>query len=99
MRGYPKYVATKQDYLNLLSVPEHRAAALAKLKALLELDDDTVIALKDRKIGDLHEVRETVEIPHPYPRWRRIGFRSKEEVKKFIAASEGGALPKGEREE
>ena len=99
MRGFPKQIATKQDYLNLLAMPEYRAAALAELKALLELDDDTVIALKERKIGDLHEVRETVEQPNPFPQWRQKGFQSKEEVKKFIAAAGGGAFPKGEREE
>jgi len=99
MRGFPKQIATKQDYLNLLAMPEYRATALADLKALLGLDDDTIIALKDRKIGDLHEVRETIEKPNPYPRWRQKGFLSKEEVKKYIAAAEGGALPKGEREE
>ena len=98
MCGYPKQIATKQDYLNLLAMPEYRAAALTDLKALLGLDDDTIIALKDRKIGDLHEVRETIEKPNPYPRWRQKGFLSKEEVKKFIAAAEGGEFPKSERE-
>ena len=37
---YPKRVATVQDYINLLAMPEHRARALEELRAIRDLADD-----------------------------------------------------------
>ena len=41
MKKYPERVATKQDYLNLLAMPEYRARAIRDLKAIRDTKDDT----------------------------------------------------------
>lgn len=75
MRSYPQIVATKQDFENLLAMPEHRERALAELQALAALDDETVTV--DRGTEDAPDLQE---IPNPLPAWKRAGFASREEV-------------------
>ena len=84
MRGYPKYVATKQDYLNLLSMPEYRERALSDLAALFELDEEEVIVCKDRKNRDIHAERATEKKPNRLPTWKRKGFASRNELEHLI---------------
>lgn len=49
MRGYPKHVATKQDFLNLLAMPEYKARALADLEYIRDLNDyTTTVAIRQR---------------------------------------------------
>ena len=84
MRGYPKVIATKQDYLNLLSMPERRERALSDLAALFELDDDEVIVCTDRKNRDIHAERATEKKPNRLPMWKRKGFVSRNELEQLI---------------
>jgi len=84
MRGYPKVIATKQDYLNLLSMPEYRERALAELAALFELDDDEITVCKDRKNRDIHAERATEQKPNRLPTWRRKGFASRNEIEHLV---------------
>jgi hypothetical protein len=82
MRGYPKVIATKQDFLNLLAEPEFRDRALIDLSAVYGLKDDTVAVVKssatDAKGQMTNVVTET--IPAPNPLWKSMGFESRGEV-------------------
>ena len=42
MLGYPKYIATKQDFINLLSDPEYKGQARKDLQAIYNTDDAIV---------------------------------------------------------
>lgn len=93
MKGYPKHVATKQDFLNLLAMPEHRAHALADLRAIRDLDDDTVIVPVRRKcLGLDDESVQKLKIrkqPNPLPLWQQKGFASREELAALIEERDG----------
>ncbi len=75
MRSYPRFPLSKQDYINLLSMPEHAERAKADLQALAALDDENVTV--DRGTEDTPDLQE---IPNPLPAWKRAGFASREEV-------------------
>ena len=66
---------SQQDYINLLSMPEHAERARADLRALAAIDDETVTV--DRGTEDAPDLRE---IPNPLPAWKRAGFASREEA-------------------
>jgi anti-sigma-K factor RskA len=84
MRGYPKHIATEQDYRNLLSMPEYRERALADLQALAELDDDKVTVCTDRKNRDIHAERKTEEKSNRTPVWQRKGFSSRHAIDTLV---------------
>ncbi len=85
MRGYPKHIATKQDFINLLAMPEHKAHALADLKAIHDLDDakatraTTLIDENDPEKGF-----NTETIDNPLPVWKQKGFTSRKAVAAMI---------------
>jgi hypothetical protein len=77
MKGYPKFIATKQDYENLLTMPEFAKQAAADLEALAKRDMTTVtraIRLVDPAKPDGEWVTE--EIVNPNPEWKRKGFET-----------------------
>lgn len=75
MRSYPRFPLSKQDYINLLSMPDHAERARADLQALAALDDETVTV--DQGTEDAPDLQE---IPNPQPAWKRAGFASRDEV-------------------
>ena len=82
MRGYPKVIATKQDFVNLLETKEFRSRALKDLNAVVDLNDSTVtraIVPKDSKNPDGEWETETIK--NPNPRWKQLGFESRDEVR------------------
>ncbi len=83
MRGYPKGLKNVQDYENLLSMPEHRAQALADLTRIAELDDDEVG--RDDTPADAPPDAERVitRIPNPMPAYKLAGFVSREAVREL----------------
>lgn len=82
MNGYPKYIATVQDYENLLSVPEFRERAIADLLAVLDVNDATT----KRVISIAEDGTETTEeIENPMPVWKIKGFTSRNAVADLIA--------------
>jgi hypothetical protein len=82
MKGYPKYIATRQDFINLLQDPEYRSRALADLRAISDLADDTA----SRSIGLNADGTDAIEtIPNPMPLWRIKGFSSRQAVADLIA--------------
>jgi len=82
MRGYPKIIATKQDFINLLSDAKFKEQALADLKAVYDLKDDTMERVVSYDLGEkgqmINIVTET--IPATMPMWKRMGFKSRDDV-------------------
>jgi len=85
MKGYPKYIATKQDFLNLLADPDFKARAIADLKVIRDAADD-----KASRTISINEdgTAVTEEIDNPSPLWKIKGFASRAEVAALIAAQE-----------
>lgn len=86
MKGYPKYINCKQDYINLLAEPEHKAQAIEDLKAIRDMDDDK--ALRTISIDETTGEAVTEEIDNPMPLWKVKGFSSRQEVADLIAEVE-----------
>ena len=82
MKGYPRLIATKQDFINLIAEPEFKAQALADLLTVYELDDDTVERVVSYDTDDegrmINVVTEAVAAT--MPRWKQLGFESRESV-------------------
>lgn len=85
MRGYPKHIATKQDFLNLLADQEFKERAIADLKVIRDVPDD-----KATRTVSINEdgTAVTEEIDNPMPLWKVKGFISRAEVAALIAAQE-----------
>lgn len=88
MKGYPKVIATKADFEFLLADPGFKAQALADLKKVVDLADDTM----DRVVSsDLDEAGKMINVkteivPAPWPKWKRLGFTSRTEAAGLYAA-------------
>jgi len=78
MKGYPKHIATRQDFLNLLDTPEFRARALDDLAAIRDMDDDT--ATRTISIDEATGEAQTETIDNPMPLWKVKGFSSRQDV-------------------
>jgi hypothetical protein len=85
MKGYPKYIATKQDFLNLLADPEFKDRAIADLEFIRDVPDDK--ATRTLSINE-DGTAVTEEIENPMPLWKVKGFASRAEVAALIAAQE-----------
>jgi len=85
MKGYPKHIATKQDFINLLADPYFKARAIADLKSIRDLEDDK--ATRTLSINE-DGTAVTDEIDNPLPLWKIKGFSSRAEVAALIAAQE-----------
>lgn len=88
MKGYPKHIATKQDYLNLIADPEFRERAVADLKIIAEANDEKTT--KTLSIDEATGAAVTEEIDNPMPLWRIKGFDSRQDVMDLIAEVENG---------
>ena len=91
MKGYPKYIATVQDFEFLLSDPKYKDRALADLKAIVEKNDDkaTVAVLKEGvKISPdeswQDEDYDIQIIDNLMPLWKKKGFKSREDVRDLM---------------
>jgi hypothetical protein len=85
MRGYPKNVATKQDYLNLLAMPEYKVQAIEEMKKIAALNDSTVIkATMPIDPKDPDKGWNTAVVENPMPPWKQKGFASRQEVAEVI---------------
>jgi hypothetical protein len=83
MKGYPKHIATKQDFLNLLSMPEHKAQAQVDLKKVLDVTDDK--ASRTISINAVTQVAVTEVIDNPAPLYKLKGFQSRKVLSDLIA--------------
>ena len=86
MKGYPKHIATKQDFLNLLADKEFRERAIADLRMIAEADDEK--AIRTISFNEDTGAEVTEEIDNPMPLWKIKGFESRKEVAELIAAQE-----------
>ncbi|MDD3040757.1 hypothetical protein [Bacteroides sp.] len=82
MRSYPRLPLSKQDFINLLSMPEHAERAKADLQALAAQDDE--FATVDRGTEDAPDLQV---IPNPLPAWKRAGFASRDEALEVVGSS------------
>ena len=85
MKGYPKHIATKQDYENLLKMPEFAKRAKEDLEKLAAIDDSKItraVRLVDENdpMGDWI----TEEIDNPMPAYKAKGFSSLKEISTMI---------------
>ena len=89
MRGYPKHVATKQDFLNLLSMDEYRGQATENLIAIFKMNDEKA----NRHISGSEETKDLKieEIENSMPLWKRKGFKSRQEIAGIIK-KHGGCI-------
>jgi len=81
MQGYPKFIATRQDYENLLKIPEFAGRAKTDLTALALINTEKVtraVRPVDANKPDGNWVTE--EIDNPSPIWKRKGFETTKEV-------------------
>lgn len=83
MRGYPKHINCKQDFINLLSMPEHKERALKELQQIQSLDDSKVVRVISGSEEDGNLVTEIID--NPMPQWKRIGFATAKELSALIA--------------
>lgn len=88
MKGYPKYVATKQDFINILNSKEYREQALIDLQQIADIDDDRVL----QTISISEETGEAIikEIENPMPIWKIKGFKSRQEIVDLIKEEQNG---------
>lgn len=89
MKGYPKVIATKADFDFLLADPEYKNRALADLKAVADLADDTMQKVVSYDLDGtgkmINVVTETV--PAPLPVWKRLGFAAGENTAELYAVN------------
>ena len=88
MKGFPKHINTKQDFLNLLADDKFKTQALSELDRIYNLNDSkatkatTLIDPDDEEKG-----WNTEEIDNPMPEWKLKGFTSREAVNTMIQAA------------
>ena len=78
MKEYPKGFLIKQDYVNLLSMPEYAKQAKEDLARLAAIDDAKVTMEQGTE-----DSPNPVEIDNPMPMWKRAGFKDKAELLKL----------------
>ena len=89
MKGFPKRIKTKQDFKNLLSMQEFKLLALTELKRVKELKDDTITKATTQKDPEDPESEwNTITVTNPYPKWKELKFKSKQEVTDLISTEE-----------
>lgn len=80
MQGYPKVVAVKQDYINLLNIPEYKAQALSDLQKLADFNDEPV----KKSVGISQDDESYILVDNPNPIYKQKGFATKQEVRDLI---------------
>lgn len=90
MKGYPKQIATKQDFLNLLKEKEFKTQAIDDLKAIYNLDDSKAVrATTPIDPDDPEKGYNTEIVDNPMPMWKQKGFASRQEVADLITKNGG----------
>ena len=84
MKGYPKHIATKQDFTNLLAIPEFRKQAQADLDKVLAVADDK--ATRTISIDAVTQAAVTEVIDNPNPLYKLKGFQTRKVLSDLVAA-------------
>ena len=89
MRGFPKHINTKQDFENLLKIPEYSEQAKAELERINNLKDSKITkATTQIDPNDPESEWNTIEVVNPNPKWKQLKFKSKKELTDLIATAE-----------
>lgn len=80
MKGYPKIVNNKIDYINLLNDENTRSRAIDDLENIFSLDD-SYVEIHEESEGEEPKIRI---VENPMPIYKRIGFESLDEVRDLI---------------
>jgi len=90
MKGYPRIILVKQDFLNLLAMQEHKERALTDLKRL-HANDDTLIMTTTSLVDPEDPMSEWKQemLPNPSPLWKQKGFESREDLAQIITENGG----------
>lgn len=81
MQGYPKHIAVKQDFLNLLNISEYKAQALIDLQKIVDFNDEPV----RKSVGISQEDESYILVDNPNPIWKQKGFVTRQEAIDLIA--------------
>ncbi len=76
MINYPRHVATKQDYVNLLSIPEYKEQALKDLQTIVNFADTAV----RKSVGSDPNIEQYIEITNPNSLYIQKGFGTRQEI-------------------
>jgi len=86
MKGFPRHIATVQDFRNLLADDGFKAQAVDVLNRIYNLDDSKATrATTPIDPEDPHSDWNTEEIDNPMPLWKQKGFESRQAVADLIA--------------
>ena len=89
MRGFPRHINTKQDFENLLAMPEHREECKSELEKVRDLNDSKIKkATTQIDPNDPESEWNTIEVINPNPKWKRMKFNSKKNLTDLIATME-----------
>ena len=82
MRGFPRVIRTKQDWINCLEDERLKKKALDKLQRIYETDDDYVVQV----VSGSKETKDLVtkKIENPMPLYKMRGFGTRQELKDLI---------------
>ena len=93
MRGYPKNIATKQDYINLLNTKEFKEKAVQDLKKICNYEEEKTFKVTEFTVSPSNEKKYRVElITNPKPPWKTKGFYNIQDVENIIRDL-GNAVP------
>jgi len=90
MKGYPKIISIKQDFLNLLNEDKFKDQVMKDLKMIYNLDDSK--ATKATNLIDLEDPEKgwnTEIIDNPMPMWKQKGFMNRQAVADLIVENGG----------
>ena len=82
MKGYPKHIATKQDFINLLEIEEFKERAITDLQAIYETPDEKALRVVSGSEDEGNLITE--EIDNPMPHWKIKGFTNRQEIAVII---------------
>ena len=90
MKGFPKHINTKQDFDNLLGMPEFKEQTIAELKRIKTLNASKITkATTQIDPKDPESEWNTIEVTNPNPKWKQLAFKSKKALTDLITTAEG----------
>ena len=82
MRGFPRTIKTKQDWINCLKDEGLKKKALERLQGIYETQDDYVV----QTVSGSEETKDliTKKIENPMPLYKQKGFKTRQELKDLM---------------
>ena len=89
MKGFPKNLKTKQDFLNCIA--EYGKEKTLAVFGRILIDDTKVERVAsydlDEKIGEMSNLKTEI-VENPAPTWQRMGFAGRDDMMKFKETGE-----------